>query len=114
MVLLLLMAAGCAVFTAMLCVLRARSSRYKTVTSTERVYDTIQTKGMVANQHCYIDEVQEEDPDREYETIQEGKVTIMTTNVSYCHVGGREGVRTNASARMEERTDDVDYDEVVI
>ena len=50
MVLLLLMAAGGVVFTAVLCVLRARSSRSEVRGDTDRVYDTIQEREVIATE----------------------------------------------------------------
>ena len=88
MVLLLVMAAGGVVFTAVLCVLRARSSRSEVRGDTDRVYDTIQEREVVATER----------------------------NTAYGHVGVGGGVRMtrSASAVMEGGTDDVEYEEVKI
>ena len=51
MVLLLLMAAGGVMFTAVLCVLRAKSSRSEVRADTDRVYDTIQEREVIATDH---------------------------------------------------------------
>ena len=48
MVLLLLIAAGGVVFTAVLCALRVRSSRSEVRGDTDRVYDTIQEREVIA------------------------------------------------------------------
>ena len=89
MILLLLMAAGGVVFTAVLCVLRARSSRSEVRGDTDRVYDTIQEREVIATER----------------------------NTAYGHVGVGGGVRmtrSDASAVMKGGTDDVEYEEVKI
>ena len=73
-------------FTAVLCVLRARSSR----------------SGVRG------------DPDRVYDTIQEREVIATERNTAYGHVGVRGGVRmtrSDASVVMEAGTD-VEYEEI--
>ena len=89
MVLLLVMAAGGVVFTAVLCVLRVRSSRSEVRGDTDRVYDTIQDREVIATER----------------------------NTAYGHVGVGGGVRmtrSDASAVMEEGIGDVEYEEVKI
>ena len=86
MVLLLLMAAGGVVFTAVLCVLRARSSRSEVRGDTDRVYDTIQEREVIATE----------------------------INTAYGHVGEGGGVRMARSDARDGRTDDVEYEEVKI
>ena len=89
MVLLLLMAAGGVVFTSVLCVLRARSSRSEVRGDTNRVYDTIQEREVIATER----------------------------NTAYSHVGVGGGVRmarSDTSAVMEEGIGDVEYEEVKI
>ena len=91
MVLLLLMAAGGVVFTAVLCVLRARSSRSEVRGDTDRVYDTIQEREVIP--------------------------TERNTAYAYGHVGVGGGVRmtrSDTSAVMEGGTNDVEYEEVKI
>ena len=85
MVLLLLMAAGGVVLTAVLCVLRVRSSRSEVWGDTDRVYDTIQEREVIATER----------------------------NTAYGHVGVGGGVRMTRSV-MEGGTGDVEYEEVRI
>ena len=76
-------------FTAVLCVLRARSSRSEVRGDTDRVYDTIQEREVIATER----------------------------NTAYGHVGVGGGVRmtrSDASAVMEGVTDNVEYEEVKI
>ena len=84
MVLLLPMTAGGVVLTAVLCVLRVRSSRSQVRGDADRVYDII---------------------------IEE--VIATERNMAYGHVGVG-GVRSDASVVMEGGTDDVEYEEVKI
>ena len=76
-------------FTAVLCVLRVRSSRSEVRGDTDRVYDTIQEREAIATER----------------------------NTAYGHVGVGGGVRmtrSDASDVMDGRTDDVEYEEVKI
>ena len=73
-------------FTAVLCVLRARSSRSEVRGDTDRVYDTIQEREVIATER----------------------------NTAYGHVGVGGGVRmtrNDASVVMEGGTD-VEYEEI--
>ena len=82
-VVLLLIAAGGVVFT---CVLRARSSRSEVRGDTDRVYDTIQEREVIATER----------------------------NTAYGHVSVGDGVRmtrSDAGAVMEAETD-VEYEEI--
>ena len=86
MVLLLLMTAGGVVFTAVLCVLRVKSSRSEV---RGRVYDTIQEREVIA--------------------------TERNTAYGHVGVGGGVRMtRSDASAVMEGGIDDVEYEEVKI
>ena len=81
------MAAGGVVFTAVLCVLRARFSRSEVRGDTDRVYDTIQEREVIATER----------------------------NTAYGHVGVGGGVRmtrSDASVVMEAGTDGVEYEEI--
>ena len=71
-------------FTAVLCVLRARSSRSEVRGDTDRMYDTIQEREVIATER----------------------------NTAYGHVGVGGGVRSDASVVMEGGTDDVEYEEI--
>ena len=92
MVLLFLMAAGSVVFTAVLCVLRARSSRSEVRGDTDMVYDTIQEREVIATER----------------------------NTAYGHVGVRGDVRMTRSVGLGEGvksdvsagSSDVEYEEV--
>ena len=81
-------------FTAVLCVLRARSSRSEVRGDTDRVYDTIQEREVIATER----------------NTAYGHVSLRVDVRMTRSVGLGEGVKSDASAG----SDDLEYEEVRI
>ena len=134
MILLLLMAAGGVAFTAVLCVLRAKSSRSEVRGDIDRVYDTIQEKEAIATKRntayghvdvggggargdrAGVDMV----ANTAYSHVGVGGGDArgdragvdMVANAAYGHVGEGGGGWSDASAVMEGEINNLNYEEL--
>ena len=138
MFLVLLMAAGCVLFIAVMCVLRARSSVREVKQDADRIYDTIEEREVINKAYGHIGEAKG-GTDRVYDTIQEklfervpeknegyvhfmgrgggvgsrdGAGVEMVGNSSYGHVGVGGGVRITMSDASAEMVGEVEYEEL--